>query len=66
MKVGNTEIEGRRDAIAFSDGEYGYVGTGYGENNRVFKDFYRFDPKTETWEEISFPASPVTGEQHLL
>ena len=61
MKVGNTEIEGRRDAIAFSDGEYGYVGTGYGENNRVFKDFYRFDPKTETWEEISFPGESRYG-----
>ena len=54
MKVGGTVVEGRRDAVAFSDGEYGYVGTGYGENNRVFKDFYRFDPKTETWSEISF------------
>ncbi|MFR6543303.1 MAG: Kelch repeat-containing protein [Butyricimonas virosa] len=54
MNVNGVPVEGRRDAIAFSDGEYGYVGTGYGENNRVFKDFYRFDPKTGTWEEISF------------
>lgn len=61
MKVNNSEIEGRRDAIAFSDGTYGYVGTGYGENNRVFKDFYRFDPNTEEWEEISFPGDARYG-----
>ncbi len=65
MKVGETEIEGRRDAIAFSDGEYGYVGTGYGENNRVFKDFYRFDPNANggegKWEEVSFPGESRYG-----
>lgn len=50
--------EARRDAVAFSDGEYGYVGTGAGENDRVFKDFYRFDPKANggkgEWTEIGF------------
>lgn len=61
MRVNGVEVEGRRDAVAFSDGEYGYVGTGYGENNRVFKDFYRFDPNTETWEEISFPGESRYG-----
>lgn len=30
------------------------MGTGAGENDRVFKDFYRFDPKTNTWTEIGF------------
>ncbi len=50
--------EGRRDAVAFSDGTYGYVGTGAGENDRVFKDFYRFDPQGNggkgEWTEIEF------------
>ena len=49
---------GRRDAVAFSDGTYGYVGTGAGENDRVFKDFYRFDPNGNggkgEWTEIDF------------
>lgn len=61
IKVNGTEIEGRRDAVAFSDGKYGYVGTGYGEDNRVFKDFYRFDPDSQTWEEVSFPGESRYG-----
>lgn len=61
MEVDGTPVEGRRDAVAFSDGEYGYVGTGYGEDNRVFKDFYRFDPNTKKWEEISFPGESRYG-----
>ncbi len=62
--VNGTEVEGRRDAIAFTDGKYGYVGTGYGEDNRVFKDFYRFDPNAGVngkWEEISFPGESRYG-----
>ena len=61
MIVDSVEVEGRRDAIAFTDGKYGYVGTGYGEDNRVFKDFYRFDPVSETWEEVSFPGESRYG-----
>ncbi len=61
MMVNGAEVEGRRDAVAFSDGEYGYVGTGYGENNRVFKDFYRFDPNTNTWTEIPFEGESRFG-----
>ena len=61
MIVNGVEVEGRRDAIAFTDGKYGYVGTGYGEDNRVFKDFYRFDPVSETWEEVSFPGESRYG-----
>lgn len=39
----------RREAVAFSDGTFGYVGTGYGDNSRIYRDFYKFDPKgTET------------------
>ncbi len=36
--------EQRRDAVAFSDGSFGYVGTGAGYNNRVYRDFYKFNP----------------------
>lgn len=39
----------RRDAVAFSLDNYGYVGTGRADNAELFKDFYRFDPTTGTW-----------------
>ena len=37
-----------RDAVAFANDKYGYVGTGRNrENNQdlIYKDFYKFDPK---------------------
>lgn len=37
--------DARRDAVAFSDGTSGYVGTGFGYNNRVYRDFYKFNPE---------------------
>jgi hypothetical protein len=51
--------KGRRDAIAFSINGYGYVGTGRGlgeggGSEMSLKDFYCFDPRTETWKEIPF------------
>lgn len=59
------EAEARRDAVAFSDGKYGYVGTGAGENDRVFKDFFRFDPNGNggkgAWEEIDFVGEARYG-----
>lgn len=61
MVVNGKEVDGRRDAVAFTDGTYGYVGTGYGENDRVYKDFYRFDPVANTWEEISFDGDARYG-----
>lgn len=39
----------RRDAVAFSLGNYGFVGTGRADNAELFKDFYRFNPATNTW-----------------
>ena len=57
--------EGRRDAVAFSDGKYGYVGTGYGDNDRVYKDFYKFAPDANGgkggWEDISFSGDARYG-----
>ena len=64
MTVNGTLVDGRRDAVAFSDGTYGYVGTGYGENDRVYKDFYRFDPNApegQQWTEIEFPGDARYG-----
>ena len=36
MTVNGKVIDGRRDAVAFSDGTYGYVGTGYGESTTIY------------------------------
>ena len=40
----------RYDAVAFSDGTYGYVGTGFNDN--WLKDFYRYDPANDSWEQV--------------
>ena len=42
---------------------YAYVGFGHGVG--IFKDFYRYDPDTETWEEMNdFPGEArVAGTQ---
>ncbi|MDE1191316.1 MAG: kelch repeat-containing protein [Arachidicoccus sp.] len=44
---------GRQQAVAFSIGGKGYVGTGtgtYAENSGIyFKDFYAYDAATDTW-----------------
>lgn len=40
----------RSTAVAFADGQYGYVGTGF--NGDFFGDFYRYDPGTNSWKEI--------------
>lgn len=36
--------DARINAIAFTIGNYGYVGTGQSKNDKQTKDFYRFDP----------------------
>jgi hypothetical protein len=44
----------RMGAVAFSIGDYGYVGTGYNDN--YLKDFYRFDPSApegKQWETVN-------------
>ena len=40
----------RYNAVAFALNDKGYVGTGYDKN--YLKDFYRYDPGTDTWEQI--------------
>ena len=36
--------DARINAIAFTIGNYGYVGTGQSKDDKQTKDFYRFDP----------------------
>ena len=45
-------------AVAFSIGEYGYAGTGAG-NDSALSDFWRYDPKNDVWQEIA--SMPTVG-----
>jgi len=57
----------RTDAVAFTIGDYAYVGTGYSyENNEDYKDFWRFDPTSNTWDQIeSLPETAPTRSQAI-
>ena len=43
----------RERAVAFSIGDYGYVGTGEDTNNVSHKDLWRYDPATDTWSQMA-------------
>lgn len=42
----------RTDAVAFSIGEIGYVGTGRDREGRYYKDFWAYDPQLDSWTQI--------------
>ena len=43
------DVSGRRGAVAFTIGDYAYVGLGYDGSTQ--KDFWKYDPSTDTWEQ---------------
>jgi len=47
----------RSFAVAFTIGDYGYIGTGLDGNNKLLNDFWRFDPATNSWTQIASMAS---------
>ena len=57
-------ITARQQAVGFSVGSFGYVGTGWDGDETTMKDFWKFDPANDTWTEIApLPerASPRRG-----
>ena len=44
----------RTNAVAFDDGTYGYLGTGY--NSNYFIDFYQYNPTLDSWNIIASPS----------
>jgi N-acetylneuraminic acid mutarotase len=46
MDFGGVE---RNRAVGFSINGKGYVGTGYGNDNKTLKDFWEYDPQTDVW-----------------
>ena len=49
----------RVKAVAFSIGQYGYVGTGVG-NDSVMNDFWRYDPVNDSWQQVA--SMPTLGQ----
>lgn len=52
--------DGRCDAIAFAINGKGYVGTGAVDGD-VVKDFYSYDPASNSWSTIGFPGDSRRG-----
>ena len=49
----------RGEAVAFSIGDTGYVGTGFGSTSTYFADFWSFSPNSGLWTQISsLPGLP--------
>jgi hypothetical protein len=48
---------GRSQAVGFSDGKYGYVGTGVDVNTNYYSDFHLYDPTTNKWDTINNTTS---------
>lgn len=56
----NDFLGGKRErAVAFSIGDYGYIGTGVDTAEVVLKDFWQYDPITDSWtQKADVPGSP--------
>jgi N-acetylneuraminic acid mutarotase len=51
----------RNDAVGFSIGSKGYLGTGYDGNERL-NDFWQYDPSKDSWTQMdSLPGVPRNG-----
>ncbi len=56
-KIASFPGRGRYLAVAFSDANFGYVGTGY-TGQGYLSDFYKYDPTKNTWTKIAdFPSA---------
>jgi N-acetylneuraminic acid mutarotase len=49
----SSPMAGRYGAVAFVINNVAYVGTGSTQSETYTKDFYKYDPETDTWAEIS-------------
>jgi len=57
--VRGSDFEGlpRSGAAGFTIGNYSYLATGYGTNSNRFVDAWRFDPSSQSWDQIqNFPG----------
>lgn len=56
----NDFLGGKRErAVAFSIGDFGYIGTGIDTLEVILNDFWKYNPATDSWSQIAdLPASP--------
>ncbi len=54
--------DARYNAVAFDDGTYGYVGTGY--NGNFYSDFWQYNPSDDSWK-VTTPT-PKKREQSMI
>lgn len=55
----------RGEAIGFSYQGQGYIGLGYTNNRSI--DFYRFDPESNSWTQLSdFTPNTIVGKSFIL
>ncbi len=53
VKKSDTLQMKRSRAVAFTVGNYGYVGTGIDTNEVVLRDFWRYDQATDSWSQVA-------------
>lgn len=52
----------RYHSVAFTVGEFGYVGCGEDDANNYYNDFYRYVPLVNAWQSIAdYPGNPRRG-----
>jgi N-acetylneuraminic acid mutarotase len=49
----NFHGDGRSEAVAFTIGNYSYLGTGWSGGNIRFGDFWKYDPAADKWEQVA-------------
>jgi N-acetylneuraminic acid mutarotase len=52
---------GRSEALDFTIGNFAYLGTGWDGDNKRFGDFWKYDPASDIWEQVS--GLPVGTER---
>lgn len=45
--------DGRSEAVAFTIGNFSYLGTGWSGGNIRFGDFWKYDPAGDKWEQVA-------------
>lgn len=60
VKVSTLDGNARSFAVAFTIGNFGYVGTGLDGNNKLLSDFWKYDPTNNSWTQV---ASMPSGRE---
>lgn len=61
QELGPTIFQPRHHPVTFSIDGVGYLTMGVNAQNQVLKDFFKFDPNTNSWEELTPYPGPGRG-----